>query len=181
MRRAPLLRVVPGLVVWLALVMGAPPSAAATATFSRGAWHIGVAPNARRTWPVDVPHQVLARFDPPATRWGSGHRGVDLVAVEGNAVYAPAAGVVSFAGVVAGRPVLVVAHAGGLRSTFEPVQSGLPPGTVVRAGEQVGNLAAASGHCATSCLHWGVLRGQTYLDPLAWLRGRVVLLPLSVP
>lgn len=169
------------LLFWLPVFLVSPPPAAATATLSRGAWRVGVAPDARRTWPVAVPHDVLARFDPPATRWGSGHRGVDLGAVAGDPVYAPAAGVVTFAGMVAGRPVLVVAHPGGLRSTLEPVLAGLPLGTLVRAGEQVGQLAAATGHCPASCLHWGVLRGQTYLDPLAWLRGRVVLLPLSAP
>ena len=42
------------------------------------------------------------------------------------------------------------------------------------------SIAAEAGHCApVTCLHWGVLRGRAYLDPLAFVgRARIVLLPL---
>lgn len=129
---------------------------------------------------MPAPHVVSRRFDPPLSRWGAGHRGVDLSVAEGSQISAPAAGTVSFAGMVAGRPVVVIAHSSGLRSTLEPVQALLPVGASVAAGDEVGRVAAATGHCLGSpCLHWGVLRGQTYLDPLAWLQGRVVLLPVT--
>jgi murein DD-endopeptidase MepM/ murein hydrolase activator NlpD len=126
---------------------------------------------------------VLARFDPPDVRWGSGHRGVDLGASAGEGVLAPTAGVVTFRGVVGDRGVLVIETAGGLRTTFEPVDSSLAVGTAVAQGQAVATLATTPGHCApATCLHWGVLRGETYLDPLALVGARrVVLLPLRPP
>ncbi len=132
------------------------------------------------TWPLDPEPEVAARFDPPAERWGRGHRGVDLAAVVGQSVLAPAAGRITFAGVIAGRGVVVVAHEGGLRSTFEPVRGSVGVGESVGAGQQVAVLDETAGHCAPeTCLHWGVLRGDTYLDPLSFLTRRpIVLLPL---
>jgi murein DD-endopeptidase MepM/ murein hydrolase activator NlpD len=138
------------------------------------------APRGRWTWPLLPRPPVLARFDPPDVRWGSGHRGVDLGATVGQEVLAPTAGVVTFRGVVVDRGVLVIETAGGLRTTFEPVDSSLPVGTAVAQGEAVGTVAATAGHCApVTCLHWGVLRDETYLDPLALVGAvRVILLPL---
>jgi murein DD-endopeptidase MepM/ murein hydrolase activator NlpD len=116
-------------------------------------------------------------------RWGSGHRGVDLGATVGQEVLAPTDGVVTFRGVVVDRGVLVIETAGGLRTTFEPVDSSLPVGTAVAQGEAVATVAATAGHCApVTCLHWGVLREETYLDPLALVGAvRVILLPLRPP
>jgi murein DD-endopeptidase MepM/ murein hydrolase activator NlpD len=83
--------------------------------------------------------------------------------------------------VIAGRGVVSVAHAGGLRTTYEPVESALHAGEVVTAGQQIGTLDAGHPGCpADACLHWGLRRGSLYLDPLALLGlGRVRLLPLS--
>jgi len=127
-----------------------------------------------------VPGDVVHPFDPPAEEWGAGHRGVDLAAATGEPVRSPAAGVVSFAGQVAGKPVVVVTHPGGLRSTFEPVTVSAVRGDPVAAGDVVGTLAAGPGHCAPAgCVHWGVLHGEVYLDPLALLGEAppIVLLP----
>ena len=116
--------------------------------------------------------------------WSPGHRGVDLSAGPGAAVRAPAAGRVSFAGSVAGRPVLSLDHGAGLVSSFEPVRASAPVGTVVAAGQVVGRLAGGPGHCSPAvCLHWGVRSAGRYVDPLLLLaafRGPVVLLPLPV-
>lgn len=133
-------------------------------------------------WPLDPPPVVVRGFDPPDAPWGAGHRGVDLAAVVGQPVRAPTSGRVSFVGSVAGRPVVVVSHGGGLRSTLEPVVASAPVGTSVSPGDIVGTLAPDPGHChPASCLHWGVLRGPTYLDPLSFVGPRrVVLLPLSM-
>jgi len=80
--------------------------------------------------------------------------------------------------------VLVLAHADGLRSSYEPVAPGVAVGTDVRAGDVVATVAAAPAHCeAVACLHLGVRRGETYLDPLSLLRPAdpPVLLPLGRP
>ena len=100
--------------------------------------------------------------------------------MSGQSVHAPAAGTVTFGGSLAGRGVLVVAHDGGLRSTFEPVDGSVAVGARVARGEVVGVVTSTPGHCAPAvCLHWGVRRGETYLDPLAFVgRARIVLLPL---
>jgi murein DD-endopeptidase MepM/ murein hydrolase activator NlpD len=117
---------------------------------------------------------VARRFQPPPTLWGAGHRGVDLLAGVGQPVLAAGAGVVSFSGVIAGQGVLTVQHAGGLRTTYQPVTERLAVGTQVAAGQQVGAVDGTPGHCAPrTCLHWGLLSGtgatSTYLDPLSLL------------
>jgi murein DD-endopeptidase MepM/ murein hydrolase activator NlpD len=129
---------------------------------------------ADRCWPVAGPGVrgrplLLRAFDPPPVAWAAGHRGVDLAAAPGTAVRAAAAGEVTFAGLVGGTPVVVVALPDGLRTSYEPVRGTLPVGTAVPAGRQVGVLTGRLPHCALSCLHWGLLRGDAYLDPLSLL------------
>lgn len=101
----------------------------------------------------------------------------------GQPVLAPTDAVVAFRGVVVDRGVLVLTTADGLRTTFEPVDTELTVGAAVARGQAIGSLASTPGHCApATCLHWGVLVGETYLDPLALVGAvRVVLLPLYPP
>lgn len=128
-------------------------------------------------WPVSGP--VVRGFDPPEVRWGSGHRGVDVAAEAGAVVSSPADGVVSFVGVVAGRPVLVVTH-GDLRTTLEPVTASVAVGRAVAAGDAIGRLEPGHVPCPTSaCLHWGLKRGEEYLDPLSLVAGPLRLVPAS--
>ncbi len=147
-----------------------PPSAVPEAVDVAGGW----------AWPLEPRPEIARAFDPPDKPWLAGHRGVDLSASVGQPVEAPTGGEVTFVGKVAGRGVVVVQHAGGLRSTLEPVENGPPRGTTVSAGDPVGIVAETSGHCApATCLHWGVLRGRVYVDPLSLLGlGPVILLPL---
>ena len=136
--------------------------------------------------PLAGPLAVRRRFDPPPVRWGAGHRGVDLAAYPGALVRAAGAGRVGYAGVLAGRGVLTVGH-GALRTTYEPVRPLVPAGRPVAAGEVVAVLAA--GHAGPArpgeaLLHWGLLRGATYLDPLSLLRrgpSRLVPVPPAGP
>ncbi len=137
-------------------------------------------PGAADGWRLPLPGPVRTVVDLPAEPWRPGHRGVDLPAAAGSTVRAPRAGTVTFAGQVGGKPVVVLAH-GALRSTFEPAEALVEVGGTVRAGRPVAVVAdAGAGHCAPDrCLHWGVRRGDRYLDPLV-LVGRavpVVLLP----
>jgi hypothetical protein len=140
----------------------------------------GAGPAAAGTWVPPVPVAVADRFDPPAQPWLAGHRGVDLLADAGTVVRATGAGQVGFAGPLAGRGVVVVVH-GALRTTYEPVTATVSVGDAVAAGEPIGVLEPAVVHCdGRACLHWGLLRGTTYLDPLALLGPtRVRLLPFS--
>ncbi|MGW5065660.1 murein hydrolase activator EnvC family protein [Streptomyces cyaneofuscatus] len=139
-------------------------------------------------WPLAGRPAVLRGWEPPATPYGPGHRGVDLAARPGDAVVAAATGRVSFAGRVAGRGVLVIELAGSgappLRTTYEPVWALVEKGDEVVAGQPVGVLETGPFHCAGGCLHWGLRRGDAYLDPLSLLppallrRGPSRLLPV---
>lgn len=130
-------------------------------------------------WPFTGGPTVTRPFVPPPSPYAPGHRGVDLAAVPGRPVLAAVAGVVVFAGLVAGRPVVSVDHPGGLRTTYEPVVPSVAAGQAVGLGTPLGELTAGHAGCpADACLHWGLRRGGTYLDPLSLLRPpRVRLLP----
>ncbi|MDH6487004.1 murein DD-endopeptidase MepM/ murein hydrolase activator NlpD [Streptomyces sp. SAI-127] len=142
-----------------------------------------------RAWPVGARPTVLRGWEPPATVYGRGHRGVDLAAPPGSPVRAVAPGRVSFAGRVAGRGVVSVELAGtDLRTTYEPVTASVEKGAELAAGEVVGTVEPTGSHCTSTCVHWGLRRGEAYLDPLSllppWLlhRGPSRLLPvLGVP
>jgi murein DD-endopeptidase MepM/ murein hydrolase activator NlpD len=137
-------------------------------------------PRQRWQWPLAPEPAVARRFERPASTWGPGHRGVDLSASSGRPVLAVAAGRVVHVGVIAGRGTVSVLHAGGVRTTYEPVTPRVRRGQVVHAGQVIGLVdGSAASHCG-GCLHLGALRGRVYLDPLALLRpGHVVLLPLG--
>lgn len=136
------------------------------------------------SWPLAGHPQVVNAFDPPAKPWLSGHRGVDLAAGQGAAVLAPTNAVVTFSGLVVNREVLTIAVTGGLRLSFEPVISVLKAGDSVVRGQEIGQVEGVT-HCRDpagtgSCLHWGVRRGEEYLDPLQFILDLrpSVLLPL---
>ncbi|MQA78574.1 MAG: peptidoglycan DD-metalloendopeptidase family protein [Streptosporangiales bacterium] len=131
-------------------------------------------------WQLPLPGspRLLRPFDPPAEQWSAGHRGVDLAATPGTDVLAAGPGVVTFAGRVAGVGVVTVAH-GDLRTTYQPVRATVRAGASVAAGDPIGVLGRGS-HCGSrGCLHWGLLRGEDYLDPMSVLRpGRSRLVPV---
>ncbi|MEU9522092.1 M23 family metallopeptidase [Streptomyces sp. NPDC048224] len=148
-------------------------------------------PDLARFWPVGDRPTVVRGWEPPATPYGPGHRGVDLAAAGGTPVRAVAAGRVSFAGPVGGRGVVSLELTGTgeppLRTTYAPVGAAVEKGDRVAAGDVLGTVQPAGSHC-TACLHWGLLRGEVYLDPLSllppWLldTGPSRLLPvLGVP
>ena len=131
------------------------------------------------TSPVAGPLRVLRGFDRVRSPYAAGHRGVDLAA-PGGRVLAAAAGMVTFAGPVAGRGVVVVAHRDGIRTEYEPVRARVTVGAAVAAGTVLGQVVGRHPGCAPAdCLHWGARRAGAYLDPLLLLRplGPVRLLP----
>ncbi|GII80530.1 hypothetical protein Sru01_55120 [Sphaerisporangium rufum] len=128
--------------------------------------------------PLDGPVRVLRRFAPPAEPWLPGHRGVDLAGTPGRAVRAAGAGVVGYAGPLAGRGVVMIVHPDGLRTTYLPVHATVRRGRPVARGQVIGTLEAGTGHCPTSCLHWGLIDEYRYLDALLLVGfGQVRLLP----
>lgn len=135
---------------------------------------------AEGVWPLDPQPAVVEGFAPPLSPYGAGHRGVDLAGRAGQVVRAAVGGRVTFAGSLAGRGVVVVAH-GATRTTYEPVRASVAAGDVVTAGDRLGTLQSFASHCApAACLHWGLIEGETYLDPLTLVgAGPVRLLPLA--
>ncbi|MFD5130855.1 peptidoglycan DD-metalloendopeptidase family protein [Streptomyces olindensis] len=169
------------LVFTVTALLSPPPSLSLTGTDA-------TVPALGRTWPVGLRPPVLRGWEPPETVYGPGHRGVDLTAAPGTPVRAVAAGRVAFAGRVAGKGVVSVDLAGTgdppLRTTYEPVTASVEEGAEVEAGEVIGTVAATGSHCTAPCVHWGLRRGGTYLNPLSllppWLlnRGPSRLLPV---
>ncbi|TFV56480.1 M23 family metallopeptidase [Mycobacterium sp. PS03-16] len=139
------------------------------------AWAAPVrADDGRLDWPLRPRPAVLRTFDAPALKWQPGHRGVDLAARPGQEVRAARAGTVVFAGELAGRPLVSVAHPGGLRTTYEPVAPSVRAGQTVATGAVLGAVVDGHAGCpAAACLHWGAMWGPAsrtdYVDPLGLL------------
>ncbi|MDN5860622.1 MAG: M23 family metallopeptidase [Pseudonocardia sp.] len=138
------------------------------------------APGAGYAWPLLPRPEVLTPFRAPSHPYGPGHRGVDLAGAPGQPVLAARAGVVIFAGPVAGRSTVSVQHDDGLRTTYEPVTPTVTAGAIVAAGQVLGLLEPGHASCPTACLHWGARRDRlVYVDPLVLLRPpRIRLLPV---
>jgi murein DD-endopeptidase MepM/ murein hydrolase activator NlpD len=147
-----------------------------------------VADNSRLEWPLRPPPAVVRGFDGPGPgkpNWNPGHRGVDLAGAPGQAVYAAGSATVVFAGLLAGRPVVSLAHPGGLRTSYEPVRAAVRVGESVTAATTIGELVAGHAGCRASdaggaCLHWGAMwgpaSGADYVNPLGLLKSTPVRL-----
>lgn len=99
---------------------------------------------------------------------------MDLAGSPGQPVYAAGAGTVVYAGTLAGRQLVSLAHPGGLHTSYEPVRAGVRVGQSVPAGTAIGELLAGHAGCPTAaCLHWGAMWGPAaradYVDPLGLL------------
>ena len=144
-----------------------------------------VAEDVRLEWPLRPPPAVARGFDGPSPDWNPGHRGVDLAGTPGQPVYAAGSATVVFAGVLAGRPVVSLAHPGGLRTSYEPVRAVVRAGQAVTPETVIGSLAAGHAGCrAAACLHWGAMWGPAsradYVDPLGLLKSTPIRLkPLN--
>lgn len=167
-----------GVVLVGGLVLAGPSSSPEPATEVLPRAEVGTEAGRRVTygWPSGEPVTVVRGFTAPPEPWAAGHRGVDLAMVDGAPVRAAADGVVAFAGMVAGRGVVSIDHADGVRTTYEPVTAAVSRGASVAGGDVIGQLAGP-GHCdPATCLHWGARRGSDdYLDPMTLLEEEVVI------
>src|SRR5271163_301987 len=143
------------------------------------------ADDARLDWPLRPPPAVARGFHAPSPDWNPGHRGVDLPGTPGQPVYAAGDAPVVFAGLLAGRPVVSLAHPGGLRTSYEPVRAAVRVGQLVTSENAIGELMAGHFGCrAAACLHWGAMwgpaSGADYVDPLGLLKSTPIRLkPLT--
>jgi murein DD-endopeptidase MepM/ murein hydrolase activator NlpD len=177
-----------GLAVSLA-VLGTSAQAAARPDSEGGGWQTAAATSGPTTargtsatgfrLPLPGRPDVVRAFVAPVNEYSAGHRGVDLAAAQGAAVLAAAAGTVRFAGSVAGRGVIVLLHADGITTEYEPLAARVRVREHVLAGEVLGSLSGRHRRCPGSCLHWGARRHQRYFDPLTLLSplGAIRLIP----
>ena len=117
--------------------------------------------------PVD---SVITRyFEPPESDFGPGHRGIDYGVVPGVKVRAAAAGVVAFAGSVAGTKAVTLDHGDGLVTTYTRLGAiSVLAGMTVDQGHFIGTTSSAHpGEWAG--LHFGVKMNSLYVDPLTFL------------
>lgn len=135
----------------------------------------------RLDWPLRPRPAVTRGFDAPTPNWNRGHRGVDLASAPGQPVYAAGNATVVFAGLLAGRPVVSLAHPGGLHTSYEPVRARVGVGQSVTAATVIGELVAGHPDCSTAaCLHWGAMWGSasaaSYVDPLGLVQSTPIRL-----
>jgi murein DD-endopeptidase MepM/ murein hydrolase activator NlpD len=167
-----------GLLALLTTCVLAPLGVLAVAPVARAS--VGAA-DQQRSWPLAGTPTIVRGFEPPPEPWLPGHRGVDLLASPGEPVRAAGAGRVAFAGWVGGIPAVTVMHPDGRRTTYQPVLATVVRGHEVTPGAILGRVSAGGSHCLPrACLHWGLRRGSSYLDPLSLVGGdiEVRLLPL---
>lgn len=120
---------------------------------------------ASRRYRPPLPGPVADRFRLPSSPYGPGNRGWEYRGVAGRPLRAAGGGVVAFAGQVGGSLVVSIDHPDGLRTTYSWLSS-----TTVRRGEHVSRGAIVG--FALDVVHFGVRRGDRYLDP-ALLFGRL--------
>ena len=101
---------------------------------------------------------VVDPFRPPAHPGAPGNRGLEYATRPGSPVRAAAAGVVTFAGQVAGGRHVTVAHADGVRTSYSFLAA-----VAVRAGQAV-EAGQVLGTTGTS-FHFGARIGEAYVDP----------------
>jgi Peptidase family M23/Putative serine esterase (DUF676) len=141
-----------------------------------GAGPLGAAPPPADRVPADrapggwlrpVDGALVRPFEEPASRYGPGHRGADLAAPPGTVVRAANEGVVSFAGSVAGSVHVVVAHDGGLRTSYSFLaRAGVRAGQAVGRGDPLGLTGGAGPEHDPGVLHLGLRVGDRYVDPM---------------
>ncbi len=139
------------------------------------------------SWPWPVVGPIIRGFEPPATPYSAGHRGIDIAVAYGTPIASPAPGIVKFAGPVGGELFVSVDHGGGIVSTYSWIA-----GAAVRKGDALleGSILGFTGfgHPGTPIphLHFGVKLNGVYIDPLSMLSSPSVvdlirLAPLTMP
>ncbi|MDQ1534135.1 MAG: hypothetical protein QOF28_1896, partial [Actinomycetota bacterium] len=146
------------LVGWAAFCCVVAPAGAAPSVggaFGGGAW----------SKPVDGP--VVRPFDPPVSRFGPGHLGVDFATPPTTPVHAAGDGIVAFAGRVGAELHVVVRHPGDIRTSYSFLASvTVVTGQPVERGAVVGTSGGTGPAHGAGVLHFGVRVGATYIDPM---------------
>ncbi|MGM9551873.1 MAG: peptidoglycan DD-metalloendopeptidase family protein [Clostridia bacterium] len=105
-------------------------------------------------------------------RWGRNHNGIDIAASIGTAVYAPAAGVVTFSSTKNGYGnYIIIDHGNGFETTYAHLDSrGVEEGDIVTSGDYIGAVGV-TGNVTGSHLHFEVLYNGNFVDPMNYIAG----------
>src|SRR5688572_6431971 len=138
------------------------------------------------SWPVSG--AVIRPFAFGSNPYAGGqHRGVDIAAVPGESVFAPAAGVVSFVGTLPTHGLTVTTRtADGWSVTLLHLGSAsVAAGQAVAEGAQLGTVGPSGvAELDVPYVHLGIRStgdAQGYVDPLAFLPPRVEPAPPAPP
>jgi hypothetical protein len=122
--------------------------------------------------PVHAP--VADPYRPPVGPYDAGNRGIDYATIPGTLVGAAGAGVVQFAGEIAGQLYVTILHEGGVRTSYSYLAAiTVVVGQPVQLGQTIG--------VAGPDLQVGARIGRTYIDPAGLWGGppHVFLVPLA--
>ena len=122
-------------------------------------------------WPTEG--YVSSKFGPrksPFTGRKQQHTGVDIAAARGTPIVAPADGVVTFSGRLAGYGrAIVLNHGFGFKTFYgHNKKNEVKKGTRVKRGQVIGYVGN-SGYSTGSHLHYEVLVNETPRDPLKYI------------
>lgn len=150
-------------------------AASATTAFAGGAPALPSDPSGFM-WPLDG--TVTSGFGP---RWGRSHEGIDIDGVTGQPVVAAAAGRVIFAGPYSGYGnAVAIDHGGGVRSLYAHLNDfAVAEGDEVAKGQVIGTVGC-TGLCFGDHLHLEVLSDGIPVDPLLYLPGGPLFVPMGV-
>jgi murein DD-endopeptidase MepM/ murein hydrolase activator NlpD len=122
--------------------------------------------------PFDIPVKNSYRFTSGfGQRWGRMHNGADFAAPIGTPIYAPADGVVTFAGWQQGYGRMVkIQHEFGIETRYaHQSRIRVEVGQRVSRGERIGDIGN-SGHSTGPHLHYEVRVGGRAVDPMIYIR-----------
>ncbi len=121
---------------------------------------------------VEISSHYGARRSVNGGPYSSYHEGTDYSAYAGTAVRAPAAGKVVLAEELAIRGgAVILDHGLGLHSGYYHLSAlHVLPGQEVARGDLLGEVGT-TGRSTGNHLHWDLLVGRTWVDPLTWLAG----------
>ncbi len=129
-------------------------------------------PPSAEIWAEPIPffeQSIEESYLAPASRYGSGHRGIDFHVEPGQSIHSPDHGVVHFVGKVVNRNLITIRTTHGKLASFEPVCSSLRMGDLVRKGQALGVRCLGDesyfAHC-DSCVHASARDHHGYLSPL---------------
>lgn len=122
-------------------------------------------------WAEPIPffhREIQEDYLAPASKYGSGHRGVDFQLAPYSEINSPADGTLVFAGKVVNRNVVTLRTESGLAS-FEPACTNFSIGEQIKQGEPFAFHCQAGPdyeyHCQ-NCVHFSARDEYGYLSPM---------------